>query len=183
MSCPRGPVLRGFERRSKCEARYCEVVDRQEGRFALLTEGLPASRSQHRRGRLANNGSATNVCHSRAPCSGRVARWILAIAVAALAIILLQCSHVRFSNRPIWGQALSDYSPPQYRCRSRARASLRNRHQGPSIMGFEDKVEQSFGRPYRQSDGRVQAAVRTHLIHRPARDIIPPLGGARVSFY
>jgi hypothetical protein len=28
-------------------------------------------------------------------------------------------------------------------CRSRARASLRNRHQGPSIMGFEDKVERS----------------------------------------
>ena len=29
----------------------------------------------------------------------------------------------------------------------------------------------------------VQADMRTHLIHRPARDIIPPLGGARVSFY
>ena len=27
----------------------------------------------------------------------------------------------------------------------------------------------------------VQADMRTHLIHRPARDIIPPLGGARVS--
>jgi primosomal replication protein N len=26
----------------------------------------------------------------------------------------------------------------------------------------------------------VQATKRTHLIHRPARDIIPPLGGARV---
>ena len=26
---------------------------------------------------------------------------------------------------------------------------------------------------------RVQADMRTHLIHRPARDIIPPLGGAR----
>ena len=38
-------------------------------------------------------------------------------------------------------------------------------------------------RPYRQSDGRVQAAMRTHLIHRPARNIIPPLGGARVSSY
>jgi hypothetical protein len=25
--------------------------------------------------------------------------------------------------------------------------------------------------------------MRTHLIHRPARDIIPPLGGARVSSY
>jgi hypothetical protein len=39
------------------------------------------------------------------------------------------------------------------RCRSRARASLRNRHQGPSIMGFEDEVEQSFGRPRRWTNG------------------------------
>ena len=31
------------------------------------------------------------------------------------------------------------------------------------------------------SDERqVQADIRTHLIHRPARDIVPPLGGARV---
>ena len=52
--------------------------------------------------------------------------------------------------------------------------------QGPSIMGFEDVVEQSFGRPCRR---QVQADMRTHLIHRPARDIFPPLGGARVSFY
>src|SRR5262252_9486971 len=29
----------------------------------------------------------------------------------------------------------------------------------------------------------VQADMRTHLIHRPARDIIPPLGGARVFSY
>ena len=42
----------------------------------------------------------------------------------------------------------------QWRCRSRARASLRNRHQGPSIMGFEDEAEQSFGRPCRQTNGR-----------------------------
>src|SRR5665213_1075929 len=35
-----------------------------------------------------------------------------------------------------------------------ARASLRNRHQGPSIMGFEDEVEQSLGRPCRQTNGR-----------------------------
>src|SRR4029453_13092671 len=27
------------------------------------------------------------------------------------------------------------------------------------------------------------ADVRTHLIHRPARDIIPPLGGSQVSSY
>src|SRR6202162_2956772 len=45
------------------------------------------------------------------------------------------------------------------RCHSRARASLRNRHQGPSIMGFEDEAEQSFGRPCRQKNGRTK---RTH---------------------
>ncbi len=34
------------------------------------------------------------------------------------------------------------------------------------------------------SDERqVQADMRTHLIHRPARDIFPPQGGARVSSY
>ena len=38
-------------------------------------------------------------------------------------------------------------------------------------------------RPCRQTERQVQADMRTHLIHRPARDIIPPLGGARVSSY
>jgi hypothetical protein len=34
------------------------------------------------------------------------------------------------------------------------------------------------------SEGRqVQATKRTHLIHRPARDIFPPQGGTRVSSY
>src|ERR1017187_840806 len=33
------------------------------------------------------------------------------------------------------------------------------------------------------SERQVQADIRTHLIHRPARDIIPPLGGARVFSY
>ena len=30
---------------------------------------------------------------------------------------------------------------------------------------------------------QVQATERTHLIHRPARDIFPPQGGTRVSSY
>src|SRR5262249_32355360 len=33
------------------------------------------------------------------------------------------------------------------------------------------------------ADWQVQADIRTHLIHRPARGIIPPRGGARVSSY
>ena len=53
-----------------------------------------------------------------------------------------------------WGQALSDFPRLRRRHHSRARASLRNRHTGPSIMGFEDEVEQSLGRPCRQTDGR-----------------------------
>ena len=44
-------------------------------------------------------------------------------------------------------------------------------------MGFEDEAEQSKGRPCRSGERQVQADMRTHLIHRPARDIIPPLGG------
>ena len=42
----------------------------------------------------------------------------------------------------------------QCRCRSRARASLRTRHHGPSIMGFEDQAEQSLPRPCREMNGR-----------------------------
>ena len=64
-------------------------------------------------------------------------------------------------------------------CRPPARASLRKRHQGHSIMGFEDEAERSLPSDERQ----VQADIRTHLIRRPARDIFPPLGGARVSSY
>ena len=52
--------------------------------------------------------------------------------------ICLNFHNVRFSNRPFGVKRFSDYPPPRYRCRSRARASLRNRHQGPSSMGFED---------------------------------------------
>src|ERR1700757_2499868 len=69
------------------------------------------------------------------------------------------------------------------RCRSRALASLRTRHHGPSIMGFEDKVEQSQTRSCCKFEQQVQAIVRTYLIHRPARDIFPLLGGFRVFSY
>ena len=66
-----------------------------------------------------------------------------------------------------WGQALSGHPRLQCQCRSRARASLRNRHQGRSSMGFEDKVEQSRPRPYRQAD------VRSKLPHELTSSIVP----------
>src|SRR5208283_5343759 len=80
--------------------------------------------------------------------------------------------------------ALSDYPPLQCRCRSRARASLRNRHQGPSIMGFEDEVEQSCPRRYRQTDGRSKRKCeltssivpRGTSFHRSVELEFPPIG-------
>ena len=54
---------------------------------------------------------------------------------------------------------------------------------GPFHHGIEDEAEQSVERPCRQSNGQNQADIRTHLIHRPARDIFPPFGGSRVSSY
>ena len=45
----------------------------------------------------------------------------------------------------------------------RARASLRNRHIGPSIIGFEDEGNNLYRG---LANGQVQADMRTHLIHR-----------------
>jgi hypothetical protein len=75
-------------------------------------------------------------------------------------------------------------STRQCRCRSRARASLRNRHQGPSIMGYEDEVEQSFGRPCRQANGRSKRTCdltssivpRGTSFHRSVELDCPPIG-------
>ena len=52
-----------------------------------------------------------------------------------------------------FGSSAFRLSTLRCRRRSRARASLRNRHQGPSIMGSEDEAERSLGRPCRQGDG------------------------------
>ena len=60
-------------------------------------------------------------------------------------------NNVYFSNRPVGVKRFQTVHDGGGRCRSRARASLRNRHQGPSIMGSEDEAEQSLGRPSRQA--------------------------------
>src|SRR5262249_52743715 len=55
--------------------------------------------------------------------------------------------YVRFSNRPFEVKRFQTIHHDGVDVAPRARASLRNRHQGPSIMGFEDEVERSHGRP------------------------------------
>jgi hypothetical protein len=70
-----------------------------------------------------------------------------------------------------------DDPPPQFRCRSRAHASLRNRRQRPFHHGIRGRGGTIYAAAFTVEERQVQADMRTHLIHRPARDIIPPLGG------
>src|SRR5215475_10709696 len=69
------------------------------------------------------------------------------------AIISKQGHDVRFSNRPFGSSTfrLSTSSSAMSPTGSRFSSDSA---QGPSNMGFEDEVEQSFGRPRRQYDGR-----------------------------
>ena len=52
--------------------------------------------------------------------------------------------------------------------------------QRPFQHGVRRRGGTIFGSALPSDRRQVQADMRTHLIHRPARDILPPLGGARV---
>ena len=54
---------------------------------------------------------------------------------------------------------------------------------GPFHHGVRRRGGTIFEAALPSDERQVQADMRTHLIHRPARDIIPPQGGARVSSY
>src|SRR5215468_9622923 len=54
---------------------------------------------------------------------------------------------------------------------------------GPFHHGIRGRGRTIFGAALPSDKGRVQADMRTHLIHRPARDIFPRLGGSRVFSY
>jgi hypothetical protein len=50
----------------------------------------------------------------------------------------------------------------------------------PFHHGIRRRGGTIFAAALPSNERQIQADMRTHLIHRPARDIIPPLGGARV---
>jgi hypothetical protein len=94
-----------------------------------------------------------------------------------------QVAHFRFSNRPFEVKRFRDDPPPQFRCRSRAHASLRNRRQRPSIMGFEDEVEQSMPRPLPLRNGRSKRTCELTSSIVPRGTSFHRLVETRVSFY
>ena len=54
---------------------------------------------------------------------------------------------------------------------------------GPFHYGVRRRGGTIFRAILPSDERQIQADMRTHLFDRPARDIIPPLGGARVSSY
>src|SRR6184192_4511644 len=89
------------------------------------------------------------------------------------------CCDVRFSNRPFGVKHFQTIR----------RCSVDVAHGLVLLFGIGTRALPSWDSKTRWNDllggladrRQVQADMRTHLIHRPARDIIPPLGGARVS--
>jgi hypothetical protein len=53
----------------------------------------------------------------------------------------------------------------------------------PFQYGIRERGGTIYWATLPSDERRVQGDIRTHLIHRPARDIIPPLGGAQVFSY
>src|SRR5580704_1763160 len=91
-------------------------------------------------------------------------------------------ANVRFSNRPFGVKHFQTVR----------RCSVDVTHELVLLFGIGTKALPSWDSKTRWNNLRVglavscrqvQADMRTHLIHRPARDIIPPLGGVRVSSY
>ena len=54
---------------------------------------------------------------------------------------------------------------------------------GPFHHGIRGRGGTIYWAALPSHERQVQATKRTHLIHRPARDIFPPQGGTRVSSY
>src|ERR1700684_2957200 len=95
--------------------------------------------------------------------------------------MLVECSSldVRFSNRPFGVKHFQTIHHAVSMsltgsCFSSESAS------GPFHHGIRRRGGTIFRAALPSEEWQVQATKRTHLIHRPARDIIPPLGGGRV---
>jgi len=111
-----------------------------------------------------------NVRCAKCGPSAEPTRWSSKPAPMTVVGTFLPCQPRRAMSASLIGhsgQALSDYPPLQCRCRSRARASLRNRHQGPFHHGIRGRGGTIFRAALPSDERQVQADMRTHLIHRP----------------
>src|SRR5262245_3740728 len=103
--------------------------------------------------------------------------------------------NVRFSNRPLgvkrfqtslighWGSSAFRLSTATVSMALAGSCFSSESAPGPFHNGIRRRGGTIFTTALPSDERQVQADMRTHLSHRPARDIIPPLGGARFSFY
>jgi hypothetical protein len=97
------------------------------------------SRSHSRTPRAMHLAKRSALEHVGGLCIAAVHHLIKRAGACTHKISDSDLSNVRFSNRPS-GSSTSGYPPRQCRCRSRARDSLRTRHQGPSSWVISGKA-------------------------------------------
>jgi len=89
-------------------------------------------------------------------------------------------TNVRFSNRPVWVkrfQAIHQYSVDVL---TGSRFSSESAPR-PFHHGVRERDGTIYWAALPSDERQVQRTLRSHLIHRPVRDIMPPRGGTRVS--
>ena len=97
-------------------------------------------RKQLRRGQVLAFFKALPPCLVGMEACATAHYWARELTKIGHTVRLMPAKDVKaFSNRPIRVKRFQTYLPMQCRCRSRARASLRNRHKGPSNMGSEER--------------------------------------------
>ena len=98
-------------------------------------------------------------------------------------LISIALQNVRFSNRPVGVKRFSDYPPVQLSTSLAGSCFSSESAPGPFHHGVRERGGTIYWAALPSIGRQVQADIRSHLIHRPARDIIPPRGGARVFSY
>ena len=99
--------------------------------------------------------------------------------------------NVRFSNRPFGVKRFQTIHPLSVDVAHGLVLLFGIGTRGPSIMGFEDEVEQSFGRPCRQTNGRSKRTCeltssivpRGTSFHRSVEFEFPPIGLDAARFH
>ena len=174
-SCLRSAVASRWEKASNAtRARPLVSITktRSTGLGLIVSDSLPGRDLSWSHGEIGNSN----------PQAASLRSHLVRSALGSGADLAAPFTHVRFSNRPFEVKHFQTI----HHC------SVDVAHGLVLLFGIGTKALPAwdprtggtiFGSALPLDKRQVQADMRTHLIHRPARDIIPPLGGARVSSY
>ena len=95
----------------------------------------------------------------------------------------IRASDVRFSNRPFGVKHFQTFDHATVSMSLAGSCFSSESAPGPFQYGIRRRGGTIFWSALPSIERQDQADMRTHLIHRPARDILPPRGGALVFSY